>query len=176
MRRLVRRPVEAVGAGAGAATMKGRGLLGIRPLGVSTPFLAITEPARPPRSSTDSDGGRRLGYASGNRGSAEVGSKLFTCCGVQHGLERGFRTLRCKRFAVVIEGIDEVGVLGDTARQQRLDPQRFPRIARCQQQARGLVEPRLGHFEGLAVVILALQYAAPRSEDERRDAMVCTAL
>ena len=102
--------------------------------------------------------------------------RASACCGVQDGLQRGFRALLRKHFAVLTEGCDEVSVLGGTARQQRLDPECFARIARYQQPTGGFVEARLGHFEGLAVVILALQYAAPGSEDERRDAMVCTAL
>ena len=84
-----------------------------------------------------------------------VSGPASACGGVQEILERGLRTLLRKRFAVVVEGGDEVGVLGDTACQQRLDAQRFVRVARNKKPTGGLVEARLGYFEVLAVVILA---------------------
>ena len=62
----------------------------------------------------------------------------------------------CQSRAVALEAGDEVRVLGDTARSQRLDPQRFGRIARCQLPTRFIVEARLGRLEGIAAVVLAL--------------------
>ena len=54
------------------------------------------------------------------------------CCRVQHRLQSRFRAVLGESLAIVLEARDEVGVLGDTARQKRLDPKRFSRIARYQ--------------------------------------------
>src|SRR6478672_3752850 len=92
--------------------------------------------------------GWRVLASNGATGFGSISPPYVSGCGVQDGFQRGFCTLLRNRFAVLIEGGDEVGVLGGTTRQQRLDAECFARIARNQQPTGGVVEARLGHFEG----------------------------